>query len=35
MAGKPYPVIRSGIDYDKVKPAKSASLTPASEPRPD
>jgi YVTN family beta-propeller protein len=30
MPGKPYPVIRSGIDYDKVKTTKSASLTPAS-----
>ncbi len=27
MPGKPYPDIRSGIDYDKVRPTKSAALT--------
>jgi len=30
MPGEPYPVIRSGIDFDKVKPAKSAALSPVS-----
>jgi YVTN family beta-propeller protein len=30
MPGKPYPVVRSGIDYDKVKATKSAALSPAS-----
>jgi YVTN family beta-propeller protein len=35
MPGRPYPVIRSGIDYDKTRATKSAALTPAGSAKAD